>query len=146
MDNKQKYLNEALRRLNTADHLAYSTFPLVNDKKLLLKILEEIHKSIMNSINSINKNFKKEIKSENIIKIKKNLKKLQLKPEQIKSILEIIEMHEKHKTSAMEFTRKERAVIMLNNLKTITLDINKIKEYISIAKIIYIKAGMDINN
>jgi DNA integrity scanning protein DisA with diadenylate cyclase activity len=45
-------LKESARHLQIADHMTYITFPLVNEKKLIIKIFEEIFKSVKNSVNS----------------------------------------------------------------------------------------------
>ena len=51
-EESKRYLKEAARHLQIADHMTYVTFPIVNEKKLIIKIFEEIFKSIQNSINS----------------------------------------------------------------------------------------------
>jgi len=147
MNKNLKYLNEALRHYIIAERMTYSTFSLINDKKLLLKVLEEIQKSIINSINILNKNilFLKEIKPEMNKKIIKILKKSNFENDDIEKVIKILEINKKHKESAIEFVRKEKVVIMMDNLKLLTLDINEIKEYIKLAKKIYIKASVYAN-
>lgn len=147
MSNKQKYLHESLRHLTIAENITYSTFPLIDDKKLLLKVLEEIQKSIINSINLMNTNifFKKEINPEKNKKIIRILKKSDFQAEDIKKIMKILEINKKHKESAIEFSRKEKVVIMMDNLKILTLDITEIKDYIKLAKKLYIRAVAGIN-
>lgn len=148
MNPKNKHLDEALRHINIAERITYSTFPLINDKKLLLKVLEEIQKSIINSINILNKNvlFTIEIKPEKNIKIIKILKKSNFQNDDIKKVIKILEINKKHKESAIEFVRKEKVVIMMDNLQLLTLDINGIKDYIKLAKKLYIKASFYANN
>ena len=53
MEKFLEYLEESGKRIATADHLLYVTFPLVKEKKLLLKILEEINSGLLNCLNSI---------------------------------------------------------------------------------------------
>ena len=71
MVNRQKFLDSALNHLTIADHMAYHTYPLVKDNKLLLKIFLSTHKSIICSINSMSKDhiFKKKIDSRELKKI-----------------------------------------------------------------------------
>lgn len=138
----QENLKQAIRSLQIADHMTYVTFPLVNEQRLLLKIFDEIYKSIINCINatlnyeylykriSLYSNNKENIRTFT----NKCAKNYNLNNEQIKQILEIIELNKKHKQSAMEFVKKNRVVILSDNLKTQTLDINKIKEYLLLAK------------
>jgi len=191
MDKKQQYLETSLKHLQIADHIAYVTYPLVNEKKLLLKIFEEIHKSLISLITAIliyeNKKNKIKLYIDNEENVKnyelkpgecrvldhyknafsssgsksqnmrkehfcdiKNFVKLSqnynINPEEIKKILDIIEINNKHKNSAMEFSRKEHVVIMLDNLNTYSLDIQKIKEYLALAKSLYIRVNLVLNN
>jgi len=46
-------LDKAKRLIQTADHLSYVTFPLIKEKRLLLKILEDISDSVVYTINAI---------------------------------------------------------------------------------------------
>ena len=46
-------LQEAENIIQTIDHMVYVTFPLIQDKKLLLKIILETKTAIANCINSI---------------------------------------------------------------------------------------------
>lgn len=153
MDKKQEYLDTAFKHLQIADHIAYVTFPLVNEKKLLLKIFEEVYKSLINLISALlvfeNKRNKIKLYKDNNENIRNFIKLSQnynINPEEIKKILDIIEINNQHKNSAMEFTRKDKVVIMLDDLKTHTLDIQNIKEYLSLAKSLFIKVNLVLNN
>jgi len=153
MQTKQKYLTESLRHIEIADHITYVTFPLVNEKKLLLKIFEEIHKSVISLIfaSLTYENRKRKIKLykdnnknlKNFIKISNNYN---IKKEEIKKIIEIIEINSRHKTSAIEFSRKDKVIIMQDDLKIMALDIQKIKEYLGLCKALFIKINMNLNN
>lgn len=153
MDKKQEYLDTSLKHLQIADHIAYVTFPLVNEKKLLLKIFEEIHKSLINLISAllVFEHEKKKIKlykdnNENIKNFIKLSQNYNINSEEIRKILDIIEINNRHKNSAMEFTRKDKVVIMLDDLKTFSLDIQKIKEYLSLTKSLFIRINLILNN
>lgn len=145
----EKYKNdlmEALRHLRIADHMTYVTFPLVNEHRLLLKIFDEIYLSIINCVNcvlnyeslykrirlysSFNENFN------TFIRISKNY---DLSDEQIKSIKEIVELNRKHKSSAMEFVKQKKIVIMSDNLGIQVLDLIIIKKYLLLAKELMVK-------
>lgn len=142
MERFQQNLQQAIRSLQIADHMTYVTFPLVNEHRLLLKIFDEIYKSIINCINAI-LNYEylyKRIQlyannGENIRTFtNKCAKTYNLNNEQIKKILEILELNKKHKQSAMEFVKKDRVVILSDSLNTQTLDVHKIKQYLLLAK------------
>jgi hypothetical protein len=141
MEEIQKNLKEAVRHLQIADHMTYVTFPLVNEYRLLLKIFDEIHLSIIYCVNAI-LNYEYHYKririyssyEENLDTFIRIAKNYGLNHEQTKRIKEIIELNKKHKKSAMEFVRKERIVILSDNLGTQTMDLQVIKQYLLLAK------------
>lgn len=154
MEKFQENLKQAIRSLQIADHMTYVTFPLVNEQRLLLKIFDEIYKTIINCINAIlnyeylYKRIQLYINNRENIRTFANkcAKTYNLSNEQIKRILEILELNKKHKQSAMEFVKKNRVVILSDNLKTQTLDIQKIKEYLLLAKQFLMQANMRMKN
>ena len=154
MEKFHQDLKEAIRALQIADHMTYVTFPLVNEQRLILKIFDEIYKSIIKCINAI-LNYEymyKRIKlytdnKENIRTFSNKCAKIyNLNSEQTKKILEILELNKKHRQSAMEFVKKDKIVILSDNLKTKTLDINTVKEYLLIAKELLMQANNKIKN
>lgn len=149
MEKFQENLKEAIRALQIADHMTYVTFPLVKEQRLILKIFDEIYKSIIGCINAI-LNYEylyKRIKLYRDTKdnmqtfIDKCAKNYTLNNEQIKKIKEILELNKKHKQSAMEFVKKDKIVILSDNLKTQILNIQIIKQYLLIAKELLMKVN-----
>jgi hypothetical protein len=145
MKNIQKYLEDALKHINIADHMVYTTYPLVNEKKLLLKILEQLNKSLISLVYSslLLKNIK--ITNNNNLNIK-SFKKVSstfsiTKKESI-VIEDIFNLSNNHIKSAIEFTRKERVIIMMDDLKTIPVDMKTMKIYLSTLKSIYLKLNI----
>ena len=52
----EKFLENLIvaeKTIQTADHMIYVTFPLINDKRLLFKILQEMKNAVALCINSI---------------------------------------------------------------------------------------------
>ncbi len=142
MEKFQENLKEAIRALQIADHMTYVTFPLVKEQRLILKIFDEIYKSIIGCINAI-LNYEylyKRIKlyrdnNDNMQTfIGKCAKNYTLNNEQIKKIKEIIELNKRHKQSAMEFVKKDKIVILSDSLKTQVLNIQIIKQYLLTTK------------
>lgn len=134
-------LQEAERTIRIADHLLYVTFPLVQDKKLLLKILAEINKAVMKNITSI-------LQYEYLFKRitlfsdpKSNLRTFkekcapnyQISEDEIKILEELFDLAKKHKQSPMEFVRNEKVVILTNGNPDI-LTLEKVKEFLVLAK------------
>ena len=46
-------LQKAEKTIQEADHIVYVTFPLIKDKRLLLKVLQEIKNAVIICINSV---------------------------------------------------------------------------------------------
>lgn len=153
MEKFQENLKEAIKSLQIADHMTYVTFPLVNERRLLLKIFDEIYKSVISCINAI-LNYEylyKRIKlySDNYDNFQtfaeKCAKNYQINNEQVKKIREILLINKQHKQSAMEFVKNKKVVILSDNLGTQTLDIFKIKQYLLLAKELLMKTNSKIN-
>lgn len=133
---------EAEKKIQTADHMIYVTFPLIKDKRLLLKILQEIKNSVTNCINSIlqyeylykritlYKNPKLNFK----IFTEKCAPRYKITKEEINLILELFDFMEKHRESPFEFTKDDKVVILSNGLKPKTLTVEKTKEFLIIVK------------
>lgn len=145
-------LQEAEKILQTADHMAYVSFPLIKDKNLLIKILSQTKTAIANCINAILQ-YEYLYKRVKLYKDPKtNLKtfeekcspKYQISKEQINLIKELFEIHERHKKSQMEFVRNGKIVIMSENLETKSIEIEKIKKFIMLAKNILGKTKINI--
>jgi len=149
----QENIQESIKHLKIADHMTYVTFPLVNEQRLLLKIFDEIYKSVINCINSI-LNYEYLYKRIHIYKDHKDnldtfikiAKNYNLSNEQIKKIKQILGLNKKHKQSAMEFVKKDKVVILSDSLGTETLDINSIKQHLLLAKELVMKANQRMNN
>lgn len=153
-EESKRYLKEAARHLQIADHMTYVTFPIVNEKKLIIKIFEEIFKSIQNSINSAiyyefeNKNLILNTNQEkNINNFMENIAKTyDFTEKEINKIKNILEIEKKHRKSSMEFIKKEKVVIMSDSLKIQALTIEDIKDYIQASKNIFLKISNRINS
>jgi len=144
-------LNKALRALQTADHMTYITFPLIKEKRLLLKILSELNTAVLNAMNAIlqYEYYYKRIEvyadaRDNFNTFKEIASEYQISPEQLKSIIEILNLAEKHKKSPFEFVKEDKIVIMSNGMKTDTLNLEKIKQFLIEVKDVLRKASLKI--
>ncbi len=137
-----EYLEKAERKLQTADHMTYITFPLVKEKRLLFKILTELNEVLLSTINAIlqYEYLYKRIRltrdsKENLNIFKEKCSRwYEISEEELNKIIEILKLTQKHKNSPFEFVRKEKVIIMSDNLKTETLTLEKIKEYLALTK------------
>ncbi len=145
-------LNKASSMLQTADHMLYMTYPLVKEKRLLLKVLNEIYLVVLSIVNAILQ-YEYVYKRVNLYKtaeenfsVFKNrcAPRYEISPEQVQKIKEIFDLAEKHKKSPFEFVRNNKVVIMTNALKTDTITVEKIKEFLFLSKDILRKAETKI--
>lgn len=145
-------LQEADKIIRTVDHMIYITFPLVKDKRLLLKILLETKTAITNCINAI---LQYEYLYKRITLYKKSsanfrtfkercAKRYNITEEEIRLIMELFDIVEKHKQSSFEFVRSENVIILSEDLRPETLSIEKIKEFLLLAKNILEKVNQEI--
>lgn len=138
----QENLRDAIKNLQIADHMTYVTFPLVNDKRLFLKIFDNIYKSVIGCINAIlnyeylYKRIKIYTNMEDNLQtfMNKCAKNYGLTNEQIRKIQQLITLNKQHKQSAIEFVRQDRIVILSDSLGAQILDLHKLKEYLLLAK------------
>jgi len=141
-------LDKSASLLQTADHLLYMTYPLIREKRLLLKILNEIYLVALGVVNAILQyeyfykriNLYKDAKANFQTFREKCAPRYNITPQQIAKILEIFDLAEKHKTSPFEFVRNDKIVIMTNTLHTDTITIEKMKDYIFASKDLLRKA------
>ena len=141
MGKSRAYLKGAAKNIQIADHMMYVTLPIVNERRLLLKIFDEIYKAIINCMYSLlyyefslGRVKLSDVLSENIALFLKLSQRNLLSREQLKLIQEIIVVHERHSESALEFVRREKVVIMSDSLGVKSLDVRKTKEYLLVAK------------
>src|SRR3989338_1295550 len=126
-------LNRANQLFKTADHLAYVTYPLLKDNKLIITILENLSEASIKAM-------------ESLLYYEKYYKRIQHFPSDFKSKIEIFrltcnhyninrnyvaliqDLHDiidKRKTSKMEFVKQDKYVIW-DNGHIVTLNYEKI--------------------
>lgn len=141
-------LEKSEKTIQTADHLLYVTYPLVKDKRLLLKILTEIKKGVANCINAILQyeylHARIKLSSNPKLNFKKFLEKCcpryNISENEIKRILKLFEIVEKHKASPFEFVKEDKIVILSDNMDSEIITLEKVKEFLSSSKIVLQKA------
>ncbi|MCK5149592.1 hypothetical protein KAJ87_01555 [Candidatus Pacearchaeota archaeon] len=140
-------IQEAEKIIKNVDHMIYITFPLIKEKKLLLKILLETKIAIANCINSILQyeyiykriTLYKSAKTNFMTFIQKCSQKYEITKQEIKLILELFDIIEKHKHSPIEFIKNEKIIILSENLNPKIITIEKIKEFLLLSKSILTK-------
>jgi len=144
-------LEQAQKAFQIADHMTYITFPLVKEKRLLLKVLSELSSSILNTINAVLQYeyaWKRiQLYSDaraNFETFRKVILGYNISPEQLAKLTEILNLAEKHKKSPFEFVKNDKIVIMSDSMQTETLSLEKIKEFILVTKDFLKKANLKI--
>ena len=140
-------LQEAESLIKKIDHMVYVTYPLIQDKRLVLKIIVETKNAIIKCINSILQ-YEYLYKRVNLTKDpKENLRIFKLKcapryeisVEKIKLMLKLFDLIEEHKKSPFEFRKQEKIVILSENSKPKVIVIENAKEYLALAKEMLVK-------
>lgn len=142
METFLKFLEKAEKTLKVMDHIVYVTFPLIKEKRLLLKILLEINEAVSNCITSIlqyeylYKRIRLDKDSRENFKIfrEKCAPRYKITEEEIVLISDLFNLAQKHKESGFEFVKNEKIVILSENLKTEIITHEKIKIFLSMAK------------
>lgn len=137
-----EHLNEAQKTILACDHLTYITYPLIKDKKILIKIITELKKALAHLINAtlqyeyIFKKIKlyKDTKENLRTYFEKSSKRFQMTSEEIKNIKDIFEIEKIHKQSPMEIKKDNKVIIFRENYEKITLDLEKTKKFLEISK------------
>jgi len=144
MEKFQEHRDISKKKIQIADHILTQTYPLINDPKLLLAGLENIFLALTNSIGSLlyyERLFKKIPPFQNNFSSKFNMFRAKCVPkynftnEQVDLIQDTKDIILQHKKSPVEFTRKDRFVICSDNYSMKTISIDKIKDYLSKAKL-----------
>ena len=154
MDKFFESISLAEKSLKTVDHMAYVTFPLIKDKRLLLKIVQEIKKIISICINSILQyeylykriSLYKDSKENFRTFTEKSAPRYNITREEIRLIRELFDFIEKHKESPLEFIKDDKVIILSNEMQHTTLSLEKTKEFLITAKNILRKTKEKISN
>ncbi|MBS3076502.1 hypothetical protein J4481_02050 [Candidatus Pacearchaeota archaeon] len=134
-------IEEAEKIIKKTNHLLYVTYPFVKDKRLLLKIILELKQAISKNINAIlqYEHIRQRIsltsnsKSNFEIFETQCAKKYSITNEEIEQILELFLTVKKHKDSSVEFLKDEKLVMLGENQNPTYLQIEKIKEFQTLA-------------
>jgi len=141
-------LEKSEKIIQTADHLLYVTYPLVKDKRLLLKILTEIKKGIASCMNAVLQyeylHGRVRLSSDPKLNFKKFLEKCcpryNISETNVKKIIKLFDIIKKHKASPFEFVKEDKVIILSENLNSEIITLEKVKEFLDSSKIVLQKA------
>ncbi len=146
MEKHLQYKEEARRYIKSADHILFKTFPLVNDPKLLLKIMDNVFLAITNTMAALlyyeKKNnrvpeFKDNFESKLDLFRRKCLLHYNFDANYINFILDVKDIIIKHRKSPVEFVKKDKFIICSNDYKMRSITADDVKNYLKKTKAFY---------
>ncbi|HLC63683.1 MAG TPA: hypothetical protein VJJ21_05195 [Candidatus Nanoarchaeia archaeon] len=134
-------LKKAQQHFNTADHIAYVTFPLVKDQKLIISVLDNLNQALICSVDSL-MNYERLYKRIGLFSdnfdVKMQIFKTKIAPQynldrhHIVAIEEINQLAKERKSSTMEFAKRDKYVFCNQDYSKIkAIDMDKLKSYIN---------------
>ena len=144
MEQFNSSLIEANNSFKTADHLAYVSYPLLKDNKLLLAITQNLYIAGLKSVDTVlhyEKMYKRisflptDFDSKMVMFEKSLAPKMNIKPGVCKIIRDLRFIMQQHRNSPIEFSRKEKFVICSDDYNSMkTIDIEMLKSYIVVMR------------
>ena len=143
MEKFQQHREDAKKYLGIADHLLLVTYPLVKDPKLLLTITENVYKGFENAMNAVleyDRTFKKinvlpdAFSARFTIFSTECAPRYKLTTAHLKTLKELKDTLNSHKSSPIEFTREDKFVISDDNYKLKTVSLETLKSDIKKGK------------
>ena len=144
MERYQEAKQRALRSISVADHMLTMTYPLLQDPKLLLAVMQNIFLGLTKSIGALlyfermykrvppfHDNFESKF---NLFKMK-CINRYNIPREYLKVIMDIKEVVYENKESPITFSRKDKFVICSDKYNLKTLSLKEIKSYLEKAKL-----------
>lgn len=152
MEKYQEYLQQAERKIKTADHLIYMTFPIVQDKKMFLTVLSEVNNAVLLIMDSILQHdylykqieLSKDAKTNFRTFTTKCAQSYNINDNELTIIIEILSLAEAHRKSAMEFLKNDKVIILSDTLQPQTLSLEKIKQFLIVTKEIFLKTSQKL--
>lgn len=146
--NFNELLNEAESNLKTADHLTYITYSLIKENTIIKKVIDNLYLSCDKIIKAVlnYEKLHKRIRTEksDIDAFQQCASRFNIAVQEFNELKEIIILAKKRQESAMEFIRKDKLVIMSNNLKTESIGLEQLKKYLNILKLVLNKIRVKI--
>jgi len=130
MEDWKENLKKAKQHFDVADHMAYVSFVILKENRLLIKIINELYISVTSLIKSILKyeadKGRIKIYSDSNINFRTFKEKVSDKyftKEEFNNLITIMQLEKQHKSSPMEFVKKDTFVIMLDDhYETLTIE------------------------
>lgn len=155
MQEASKYLSEANKLLRTADHLAYVTYPLIKDNKLIISITKSLADAMSKAVDALlyyDKYYKRIMNLPQDFQSRLDIFKTNCAPRYnintayLTLIKDLRDIEDASKRAPMEFIRKDKYVIAQDNFKIRTLTYQKVKDYVNLSKGFFEKINSIMKN
>lgn len=144
MEQIRRMVLEANNAFKTADHLAYVSYPLLKDNKLLLAIAQNLYIASLKGMDAV-LHYEKLYKRINMLPVDFESRmyifetnvvpRMNIRPGVSKIIKDLRFIVQQHRGSPIEFSRKEKFVICNDDYTTMkTIDNEMLKTYIVIMR------------
>jgi len=155
MQEASNLLNEANRLLRTADHLAYVTYPLVKDNKLIMAITENLAEAMTKAVDAV---LSYDIYYKRIMNVPSDFQsrlevfktscmpRYRINLNYLSLIRDLKNIQDIRKRTRMEFIRNDKYILTQENFKLRTLNYQGIKNYITLSKSFFEKINSIFKN
>jgi len=131
-------VRQARSYFETADHLAYVTYPMIREVKMLFIVVENLHKASMKLVGAVlhyERLYKRIMHvplefSDRLDIFAKVANRYKINYALVETMKELKDLVEKHNKSPMVFSRGDKFVIANDQFSLKTLDITLLKKYI----------------
>ncbi|MAF37049.1 hypothetical protein CL622_08095 [archaeon] len=151
MQQLKELITTANKHIRTADHLAYMTYPLIKDPKLIIKIAEHVYHAMKVGIEAVvfyERLYKRisqvgdEFTAKYDLFKTKCAKRYAIDSTQILAFEDLNTILKEHKDSQVSFIREQKLVICSDQFQNIrTLTIERVKTFLNLAKQFIVKTN-----
>jgi len=155
MEKFKQLVQEANKAFETADHLAYVTFPVVNDTRLIVNIIDNIYIALKKGVEAIlyyewlykriynlSDNF-----DTNLQMFKDHIaKRYDFSQKDLDLIDQVKQIMDSKVEASMQFTRKDRFVLASPNYKLKVLNLPQVKNHLISTKVFLNKLNLMSEN
>ncbi len=138
-------INKIKLHLNNAGHMIFTTFPIIQEHRMLISIFREIHQAVHKIVVMLLKIEREKMQIKVYKDPKLNFKTFidkvalrYLTKEQLGILIQILKINKKHKISSLEFVRQDKFVIFTDDSYEI-LTIEVVKEFYNVVKEIILR-------
>ena len=144
MEQFQFLKDKAFEKVRLADHMVFTTYPVVRDPKLLIAVLENVQASLDYGMAAVLHYqraagqvpaFQETFSSRFDLFRKASVPQLRLSPNYVKLISDVRVLLSAHKKSPVSFVKKDKYVICSPKYEIKSIDVNLVKRYVFEAKL-----------